>query len=205
MASAGRSGPSRTWAHDVNDDDTAARFERCFTDNYAAIAAYLLRRCASREDAEDAATEVFAVAWRRIGELPAPPEDRLWLFGVARRVLANQARGARRRERLWHRLRDRSAPIHAELPVRSGGGSAAIALRSLSDADRELLALLAWEGLEVAEIAQVLGVSAPVVSRRLYRARQRFEQALSAAGDPGDDATNGHEPADMTLTPEQTR
>ncbi len=65
--------------------------------------------------------------------------------------------------------------------MRSGGGSAAVALRSLSDADRELLALLAWEGLEVAEIAQVLGVSAPVVSRRLYRARQRFEQALSAA------------------------
>ena len=189
----------------MNENDTAGRFERCFTDNYSAIAAYLLRRCASREDAEDAATEVFAVAWRRIGELPAPPEDRLWLFGVARRVLANQARGERRRERLWHRLRDRSAPIHAEIPVRAGGGSAAIALRSLSDADRELLALLAWEGLEVAEIAQVLGVSAPVVSRRLYRARGRFEQALKAAGRPGDAATSGHEPAEMTLTPEPTR
>jgi RNA polymerase sigma-70 factor (ECF subfamily) len=205
MTSAGRSEPSRTWAHDVNDDDTAARFERCFTDNYAAIAAYLLRRCASREDAEDAATEVFAVAWRRIGELPAPPEDRLWLFGVARRVLANQARGARRRERLWHRLRDRSAPVHAEIPVRSGHGSTAIALRSLSDSDRELLALLAWEGLEVAEIAQVLGVSAPVVSRRLYRARRRFEQALRAADRPGEAVPDGHELTDMTLTPEQTR
>jgi RNA polymerase sigma-70 factor (ECF subfamily) len=189
----------------VNDDDTATRFERCFTDNYAAIAAYLLRRCASREDAEDAATEVFAVAWRRIGELPAPPEDRLWLFGVARRVLANQARGARRRERLWHRLRDRSAPVDAEIPVRSGSGSAAIALQSLSDGDRELLALLAWEGLEVGEIAQVLGVSAPVVSRRLYRARRRFEQALTVAGGSGEAAAHGHEPADMTLTSEQTR
>ncbi len=189
----------------MHDDDTATRFERCFTDNYAAIAAYLLRRCASREDAEDAATEVFAVAWRRIGELPAPPEDRLWLFGVARRILANQARGARRRERLWHRLRDRTAPFHAEIPVRPGSGTAAHALQSLSDADRELLALLAWEGLEVAEIAQVLGVSAPVVSRRLYRARQRFEQALNAVGGAGDAAASGHEPADTPLVPEQTR
>jgi RNA polymerase sigma-70 factor (ECF subfamily) len=189
----------------VNDDDTAARFERCFTENYAAIAAYLLRRCASREDAQDAAAETFAVAWRRIGELPAPPEDRLWLFGVARHVLANQARGARRRERLWHRLRDRAAPIHAEIPMRPGSGSAAIALRSLSDGDRELLALLAWEGLEVAEIAQVLGVPAPTVSRRLYRARRRFETALKAAGSPGDPVPDRHELADMTLTLEQTR
>jgi RNA polymerase sigma-70 factor (ECF subfamily) len=185
----------------VHDDDTAERFERCFTDNYPAIAAYLLRRCPTREDAEDAATEVFAIAWRRLGALPAPPEDRLWLFGVARRVLANQARGARRRERLWHRLRDRSAPLHAT-PEPAGAtaeSDVARALRALSADDRELLTLLAWDGLEVAEIAQVLGVSAPVVSRRLYRARGRFAAAL------GDAVPDGHEPTDLPLLPEHTR
>ncbi|WP_445147882.1 RNA polymerase sigma factor [Baekduia sp. Peel2402] len=170
--------------------DDAARFERTFTENYGAIAAYLLRRCASREDAEDAATEVFAIAWRRIGELPASPEDRLWLFGVARRVLANQARAGRRRERLWRRLADRSAA--APETSSSASGAVAHALRALSADDRELLTLVAWDGLEVAEIARVLGVSAPVVSRRLYRARARFERAL------GDAAGAGHEPADMT-------
>jgi RNA polymerase sigma-70 factor (ECF subfamily) len=186
---------------DVNDDDDTARFERCFTDNYPAIAAYLLRRCPTREDAEDAATEVFAIAWRRVGALPAPPEDRLWLFGVARRVLANHARAARRRERLWHRLRDRSGADGTEPSgAAEPGGAAARALRSLNDADRELLTLLAWDGLAVAEIAQVLGVSAPVVSRRLYRARDRFAQALGDAPPPG------HDLPDMTtLTPEHTR
>jgi RNA polymerase sigma-70 factor, ECF subfamily len=185
----------------VDDDDTT-RFERCFAENYAAITAYLLRRCPTREDAEDAAAEVFAVAWRRVGDLPAPPEDRLWLFGVARRVLANHARGARRRERLWHRLRDRvgaGGGVDAAPSVELHG-DAARALRSLSAGDRELLTLLAWDGLEVAEIAQVLGVTAPVVSRRLYRARDRFAQAL------GDARPAGHEPDDMTtLISERTR
>jgi RNA polymerase sigma-70 factor (ECF subfamily) len=164
-------------------DDDAARFERTFTDNYPAIAAYLLRRSPSREDAEDAATEVFAIAWRRVAQLPPPPEDRLWLFGVARRVLANQARAGRRRERLWHRLTDRSsAPPAATASPPPGGWAAARALQALKPEDRELLTLVAWDGLEVAEIAQVLGVSAPVVSRRLYRARARFERALHGAG-----------------------
>jgi RNA polymerase sigma-70 factor (ECF subfamily) len=174
--------------------DDAARFERTFTDNYPAIAAYLLRRSSSREDAEDAATEVFAVAWRRIADVPAPPEDRLWLFGVARRVLANQARAGRRRERLWHRLTDRSAaaPLWAPPPDLAGSsGGVARALGTLGPGDRELLALVAWDGLEVAEVAHVLGVSAPVVSRRLYRARRRFERALGDAG------AAGHDPAEM--------
>lgn len=189
----------------MHDDEPRARFERAFTDNYAAIAAYLVRRCATREDAEDAATEVFAVAWRRVGDLPAAPEDRLWLFGVARRVLANHARGERRRARLWHRLRDRSAPVHAapEVVPSPGGWAAARALRALGDADRELLTLLAWDGLEVAEIAAVLRVSAPVVSRRLYRARERFARALAAAGGRGDADLRGHDPADLSLLAEE--
>jgi RNA polymerase sigma-70 factor, ECF subfamily len=185
--------------------DDAARFERTFTDNYGAIAAYLLRRCPSREDAEDAATEVFAVAWRRVGALPPPPEDRLWLFGVARRVLANQARAGRRRERLWHRLVDRSSPAWAssEAAPPVGGWAVARALRALSADDRELLTLVAWDGLEVAEIARVLDVSGPVVSRRLYRARERFALALEAAGGRGDADLRGHDPADMTFTTQE--
>jgi RNA polymerase sigma-70 factor, ECF subfamily len=186
----------------VNDDEPRARFERCFTDNYPPIAAYLLRRCATREDAEDAATEVFAIAWRRVDALPPAPEDRLWLFGVARRVLANQARAARRRDRLWHRLRDRSAAMPHAAPPPAEEGAAARALRALGAGDRELLTLLAWDGLEVGEIATVLGVSAPVVSRRLYRARQRFERVLAAMA--GDAAAGGHDPADLSFLPEHT-
>ena len=53
-----------------------------------------------------------------------------------------------------------------------------VAWQRLSDADREVLALVAWEELPVAEAARSLGCSAPVFSVRLHRARKRLEKLL---------------------------
>lgn len=158
-----------------------ALFTRCWTD----VLRFCLRRATSDADAEEAATEVFAIAWRRLDDVPPPPEDRLWLFGVARNVLANQQRGERRRSRLLERLRAEPADVVPE-PRLPSDGAAATALRALSAADRELLLLVGWEELSVAEVADVLGVPAPVVSRRLHRARKKFAAQL------GDAAPTGH-------------
>jgi RNA polymerase sigma-70 factor (ECF subfamily) len=49
----------------------------------------------------------------------------------------------------------------------------------LRDGDREVLALIAWEELSVAEAARVLNCPAPVFSVRLHRARRRLERLLS--------------------------
>jgi RNA polymerase sigma factor (sigma-70 family) len=158
------------------------RFERCFERNYADVARYCARRTSSPEDAEDAATEVFATAWRRLEAVPGEPDDRLWLFGVARRVLANAERSGRRRSRLALRLQAHAAP--AAVPPPSGGAEAAEiaqALAGLRAADRELLLLAGWEELTPAQIARVLDRPAPVISRRLHRARRRFAAALDAA------------------------
>ncbi|MFG2049725.1 RNA polymerase sigma factor [Micromonospora sp. NPDC048935] len=56
-------------------------------------------------DAADVVAETFLVAWRRRQDMPVGGEARLWLYGVARRVLANQHRGGVRRQRLGERLR----------------------------------------------------------------------------------------------------
>ena len=156
------------------------RFEACFRRNYADVARFCARRSATPQDAEDAATEVFATAWRRLADVPAAPEDRLWLFGVARRVLANQARGDQRRAQLAVRLR--SVAVPAVTPAASGEARVlAEALATLSDADRELLLLTGWEELTPAQIATVIGRPAPVVSRRLHRARGRLAAQLDLA------------------------
>ena len=164
-------------------DGHAERFERCFERNYRDIARYCARRAATPEDAEDAATEVFATAWRRRRDLPIEPHDRLWLFGIARRVLANAERADRRRTRLTWRLTARPAPVPAP-PPSAGGEAAAIAraLAALSPSDRELLLLTGWEELTPAQIAKLLNRPAPLISRRLHRARRRFAAALTAAG-----------------------
>ena len=164
-------------------DTDADRFEACFERNYADVARFCARRAASPQDAEDAATEVFATAWRRIDAVPAAPDDRLWLFGAARHVLANQARGERRRAQLLDRLRTVPVPAPAGPADHEEAAGLARALKALSDSDRELLLLVGWEELTPAQIAVVLGRPAPLVSRRLHRARARFAAQLALVRD----------------------
>jgi len=156
-----------------------ARFHAIFARHYPAVFGYAVRRV-GRDEAGDAAAEVFTVAWRRIERVPAEPETLPWLYGVARRVVANQERAARRRLRL--EARAAAAPGAA---VEAPGATALdveAALLRLATADREILRLAAWEELHPAEIAAVLGCSANAAAVRLHRARQRLAGEMTREG-----------------------
>jgi RNA polymerase sigma factor (sigma-70 family) len=150
------------------------RFEQVFAANYRAVSAYALRR-AHKAEAEDAVAETFLIAWRRLDDIPADAKP--WLLGVARRVLANQRRAAARRSalnaRVAHERPNEPEWPRAELILR--------ALDGLSESDRELLLLFAWEGLSVAELATVLHCSRTAVKVRLHRARRRLRGQLTEA------------------------
>jgi RNA polymerase sigma-70 factor (ECF subfamily) len=156
-----------------------ARFEALYAAHHAPILGYALRRTASPDDAADILAETFLTAWRRLDELPPGDDAKLWLYGVARRVLANYYRGERRRSALAGRLRAELASSY--VPVALDGEPARIAgaLRRLSPQHRELLALSAWEGLDYGEIATVLGCSRNAVRIRLHRARMRLAAELA--------------------------
>ncbi|WP_432921199.1 RNA polymerase sigma factor [Microbispora sp. CA-135349] len=164
--------------------DLRRRFEEIYLAHYADLLGYVRRRTESPEDAADTLAETFATAWRRIGDVPAGPSARLWLYGVARRVLANGRRAETRRSALVERLGaelgqgdDRDwTPDHEDLDaVRA-------AFRRLGPDDREVLALVSWEGLGSAEIATVLGCSRGAARLRLHRARKRLTKELTRAG-----------------------
>lgn len=55
---------------------------------------------------------------------------------------------------------------------------------TLDPRDREVLLLIAWEGLRQEEVGMVLGVSRQAVATRLHRARKRLAQALAAQDEP---------------------
>ncbi|MFC9976257.1 RNA polymerase sigma factor [Spirillospora sp. NPDC127200] len=160
----------------MDEDEFAAVYER----TYQPLLAYALRRCATPEDAADVVAETFATAWRRAAELPPGDQARLWLYGAARRVLANHRRGELRHAARTAVLRAELAALAPAAPP--GDSPVARVFAGLSGDDRELLALVAWEGLANAEIAQVLGCSRNAVSIRLHRARKRFARALKEAG-----------------------
>lgn len=154
------------------------RFRDLYTSNFNALLSYALRRVARPEDAADVVADTFLVAWRRRGHLPAGDDARLWLYGVARNMLANQRRGERRRDRLGERLRERlagSAHLFVHEPDHLGVRAA---MATLSDADREVLLLTAWEGLQPQEVARVLGISDASARQRVSRARRRLGVAL---------------------------
>lgn len=86
-------------------DDDAALFRRVFDRNYRALLGYALRRTPDRVDAEDVVSETFTVVWRRFSKLPGDErEQRLWLYGIARKVLSNQHRSTARASRLNQRV-----------------------------------------------------------------------------------------------------
>jgi RNA polymerase sigma-70 factor (ECF subfamily) len=154
-----------------------AQFEELYRAYADRVHAYALRR-STPSVADDVVAEVFLVAWRRLDQMPAEPLG--WLLGVARRVLANrrrtESRAAALRDRLArHAAPAPSAPADSELEDRVQR-----ALAGLAERDRELLLLIAWEGLRVNEAAQALGVRSGTLAVRLHRARQRLAEALAA-------------------------
>lgn len=159
------------------------RFERCFRDHYASVLAFAMRRVEGRAAAEDAAAEAFAVVWRRRERMPEPPLP--WIYGVALRVIANQRRAARRRrnldDRLVHEAGAGGGGVDPQAAVeRRDAFSAAFA--RLSEGEREVLRLVAWDGLGPAEAARVLGCSTGAFRVRLHRARRRLAKQLRASG-----------------------
>src|ERR1700758_5643244 len=159
--------------------DRRERFEAAYRELYEPICGYVVRRVREPEDAAEAIAETFATLWRRFDRSPEGEELRPWLFGGARRVIANQRRGKRRRSALGERLvanLDQGAFETADSPDDSSALARAFA--SLSDAARELLSLVAWEGLTREELAVALGTNRATVRLRLHRARKRLRDAL---------------------------
>lgn len=129
-------------------------------------------------DADDVTAEVFAITWRRRNDVAEPMLA--WLYGVARRVVASHRR--------------RVTPLPTETGVDEGDVESDVAILvtedrllvdawlTLSQRDREVLMLAAWEGLTEAQIAVVLDMSVGGASAALSRARSRLREAI-AEGD----------------------
>ena len=151
-----------------------------FRASYSRVLAYALRRTKDRGSAEEVASETFLIAWRRLDAVPEEPLP--WLLGTARRVLANQRRSLKRRSPNGTNasMDPDDAPQLGPLPIEriAENEAFAAAFTALGDRDREVLSLIAWDGLEVGEAAKVMGCTAPVFSVRLHRARRRLLKEL---------------------------
>ncbi len=170
---------------DVSMSGRRERFERIYDSCHAPVLGYVRRRTASIDDAHDVVSEIFLAAWRRLDQIPEGDRARLWLFGTARKVLANHHRGGQRSRRLTERIQRESGHVRDHSDVGVGAGETALiaaAFGRLSEPDREVLILAGWEQLDPGQIAQVLGCTRANARLRLHRARRRFAAALADQG-----------------------
>jgi RNA polymerase sigma-70 factor, ECF subfamily len=147
------------------------RFEQIYLEHRRAVEAYVRRR-APESVVEDVVSETFLVCWRRLDRVPAEPLP--WLYAVARKTLANH------RRKLAREGTERPELATAE-PEPLGDSVLAAAFASLRERDREVLRLVAWEGLSLAEAAAVLACSRVACRVRYHRAKARLAVRLRAA------------------------
>lgn len=164
----------------MSDRTEVGQFRELFNDNYSSLLRYAARRAPTYEDAKDVVADVFTIAWRRRDSLPGDStEQRMWLYGVARRVLGNRHRSDIRLTRLRERLKGVAlevVPDHGADDDSSDIEAAARALNALRPHDREILLLSLWEELTPTQIGSVMDMTAPRVSVRLHRAKARLRK-----------------------------
>lgn len=176
------------------------KFTLLYRTHYDAILGYAARRT-DPATARDVAADTFLVAWRRPAAIPHDPDAvRLWLYGVARRTLANTQRSAGRSERVAAKLLASSTESAELTPDLADGvverARIRQALGTLSAIDQETLRLVAWEGLDLAGAAEVMGCSRSLMAVRLHRARGRMAKALRIVEQAGiDPEMNSYRPA----------
>lgn len=167
-------------------DAAQDRFRSCYESVYDDVLRFVQRRT-DPSAAEDIVADAFAVAWRRVDELPrALSAQRAWVFTIARNLLLNVSRGESRRRALAVRVAGEhrshmAAHDEAVVDLVDLGQ----AFRALKPGEQETLALAEWDGLSGPEAARVLGITATAFRLRLSRARRALRDAYHE-GRPAD-------------------
>ena len=172
-----------------------ARFRALFDATYSSVARYVRHRGLSGQDAEDLVAATYEVAWRRRDAVPIGEQARPWLFAVALNQLRNHRRKRIREQALLERL---PAPENAPPPLDPSivtWRNIREALDTLSADDRELVLLVAWDGLSPAQAGGVLGLTPVAARSRLHRARAKLAAILDVEQRS---APTGHEPGEST-------
>ena len=165
-------------------DQQRKAFEELYRATRYDLLAYVMRRSRNAEDAADILADTYLIAWQKLEKVPVGDEARPWLFGVARKLLL---KGSTRR-RVAHPLVERLAEeLHRIQSTTSTEHQMTSVLRAmlgtLSETDREILTLTAWEGLTPKQIGKAMGLPANAVRVRLYRARRRLQRELGSNRD----------------------
>jgi RNA polymerase sigma-70 factor (ECF subfamily) len=167
-------------------------FEAFYRQHVEDLQRFIARRVGEREQAADLTAEIFLAAIESAhGYRPNRGTPRSWLYGIARIVIAQDARrrdAERSREDRWRGSAlldaDDAARIDARVDAAARARELYAAMDRLPEAERAVLELVAIDELSVAEAAAATGQRAVTARVRLHRARRKLRAELEAANHP---------------------
>jgi len=170
-----------------------AEFGRVFERHWDAVFRFFERRLGP-DPSEDLASEVFRIAFERRTsyEIGESPSCRPWLYGIAANLVLKERRRFARHLAAVDRVavfgaashEDHASAVAARLDTEETWSRLQTALDALDDTSREMLLLVAWEGLSYGEVAVAFGIPIGTVRSRLHRARTRLRTLLNSAAPP---------------------
>jgi RNA polymerase sigma factor (sigma-70 family) len=170
------------------------RFSQLWEAHACRVLAYASRHT-DQSGVEDVVAETFLVAWRRLDDVPDDPLP--WLLVVARNTAVNRRRSIQRAHlvelEMTRAARAACSSEAADVPVQARD-EVLRAMGRLTPTEREALFLIAWDGLTLAQGAQVLDCSVYAFTKRVSRARARLSVAFAE-----DDMEDVNDMDDMTV------
>lgn len=167
-------------------------FEAFYREHVDGLQMFVARRVGERERAADLTAEIFIAAVESVHRYrPRTGTPRAWLYGIARVVVANDARrreAERRREDHWKGSdlldAEDAGRIDARIDAAARARELYAAMDRLPEGERVVLELVALDELSVAEAAAAAGVRPATARVRLFRARRKLRAELKAADEP---------------------
>ena len=157
-----------------------AAVEEALRVNQGDILNYLTRRLTNVEDAADLFGDTYATAWRRRKSMPGDSEGaRKWLFVVARNTLLNHRRSSRRSSALSDSLRSELQRVAVVVEAHDDRLAVQEAIASLDPQQAELVRLVHWDRMTLADAADVIGIPASTARSRYAIARARLAELLA--------------------------
>jgi RNA polymerase sigma-70 factor (ECF subfamily) len=161
----------------MRDDE----FEALYEDEAPGLFAFLAYRTGDRAVAQDLVADAFERALRARGRFDRRRGSaRTWLYAIAMNVLRDHVRRAGAARRASERLEARAVIAERSVADRvAEHDDLYVAIRTLSEEERTVIALRYGADLTVPEIAETLGERLTTVEGRVYRALRKLRDALA--------------------------
>jgi RNA polymerase sigma-70 factor, ECF subfamily len=185
---------SRPWGSAQTTDEALVRaltdgdkqaLQVLFARHHVRVYRFVLRFLKDEAMAEDLVSEVFFDAWRHADKFECRSQVSTWLLGIARNKALSQLRRRQTEaldEEVAEFIEDTADTPEAAMQKQQQTSILLACLKQLSPAHREIIDLVYYHEKSVDEVAEIIGVPSNTVKTRMFYARKRIGEMMSAKG-----------------------